>query len=102
MKIKHLMMMLWNRAHFPVGKKSKGVTITGKTILLDFNTLESCDLVDCKLVYLGIGPVTLRSNNINGCIFVFDGPAASTVQFLNALPEIVRLTFPIALSGSKP
>lgn len=106
MRIKHLMMMLWNRAHFPVGKKSKGVTITGKTIILDWNTLENCELADCELVYLGLGPSTLENSKITGGNFAFDGPAARAVRFLNALerqsPEIVRATFPIAFGGVRP
>jgi hypothetical protein len=105
MKIKHLTMALWNFVHFPVGKKSRGVTITGKQVMLDWNNIQGCHLVDCQLIFLGLGPVILADNQIDGCEFAFSGPAASAVQFLNALehqaPEIVRATFPTALKGDQ-
>lgn len=98
MKIKHALMLLANLAHFPISKRISNRKVHRKSILLDFNNLEGCDLKGCKLIYLGIGKISITNCNIEDSNFLFDGPAAKALLLLKTLgmlsPEIIMKTFP--------
>ena len=55
------------------------------TVALDGNEFERCVFDGCTLEYEGTQPVTLNGSTLNNCNWVFKGPAANAVQFMNAL-----------------
>jgi hypothetical protein len=56
-----------------------------QTVILDGNTFDKCEFQGCTLVYNGISDVRLNGSTLNECQWTFDGPAARTLQFMQAL-----------------
>jgi hypothetical protein len=56
-----------------------------QTVILDGNSFDNCEFQGCTLVYNGIAEVRLNGSNLNDCQWSFDGPAARTLQFMQAL-----------------
>ena len=72
----------------------RGSTYKDETVSLDDSSYENCAFIRCRLVYSGIGPVTLSGCQFDNCSFNFEGAAANAVAFINALaaiPACVRL-----------
>lgn len=60
-------------------------TFGNTAVPLDGITYDACSFVECRLVYSGTGQVGLTNCSFRGCSFGFEGAAANTVAFLNAL-----------------
>lgn len=60
-------------------------TFGNAAVPLDGTSYEACSFVECRLIYSGTGPVGLTNCNFRDCSFGFEGAAANTVSFLNAL-----------------
>ena len=58
-----------------------GMTISGKTVLLDDKHFIDCTLQNCQLNYRG-GNVILERTLITHCQHLFQGPARATVLYL--------------------
>ncbi len=56
-----------------------------QTVILDGNAFDKCEFQGCTLVYNGISDVRLNGSTLNDCQWTFDGPAARTLQFMQAL-----------------
>lgn len=74
---------------------------------IDSEEFRSCVFNNCELVYSG-GPVVLDSNTFRNCRWALEGPAASTLKFLQALHaaggdarELVENTLAM-VTGKKP
>ena len=63
----------------------RGSTYKDETVSLDDSSYENCAFIRCRLVYSGIGPVTLSGCQFDNCSFNFEGAAANAVAFINAL-----------------
>jgi len=87
---------------------AKGQTFTKIKIALDGAHFDNCKFERCILVYSGLLPVTLQSNSFSDCRWEFNGPAANTVGFMQALhkggaKELIERTLDaIRGSGSIP
>jgi hypothetical protein len=73
---------------------------------LDGLTFEECTFEGCTLVYKGGPPPALKRCDFNNTGFRFEGAAANTIAFLQAmsaptsgLQVVVRDTFPILNKG---
>jgi len=62
----------------------EGRTITGEQLAMDNKEFRHCTLIDCVLEYGG-GDVVLDHTMLQGCRYVFFGPARGTVHFLQAV-----------------
>ena len=63
----------------------RGSTYRDETVSLDDSSYENCAFIGCRLVYSGVGPVTLSGCQFDNCSFNFEGAAANAVAFINAL-----------------
>jgi hypothetical protein len=63
----------------------KAQKFSKQTIILDGNSFEACEFKGCTLVYNGISEVKLLGSQLEDCQWSFDGPAARTLQFMQAL-----------------
>lgn len=61
------------------------LTFTDATILIDGHAYKGCTFIRCKMVYTGVGTVSLSGNSMHECSWSFTGPAANTMGFLKAL-----------------
>jgi hypothetical protein len=61
--------------------------VENQAIQLDDAVLEKKTLLRCRLVYAG-GPLpTLRDCDLIECVFVLEGPALRTAEFLGSLVQ---------------
>jgi hypothetical protein len=58
---------------------------SGKTIRIDGKSFADIDFVECTLVYSGTEGVSFRRCKFVSPRFVFDGPAANTMNFVRAM-----------------
>jgi hypothetical protein len=63
----------------------KNQTFKQQTLVLDGNSFEGCEFQSCTLVFNGVSEVSLTGSQIKDCRWSFDGPAARTLQFMQAL-----------------
>lgn len=98
MSFKNKARLALNALHFPFVKAIHGKQMDGKTIVLDFSRMDGCTLKDCTVVFFGVGGFHADRCEFNNCQFVFEGPAASSLQLLTlvmrACPETAEKTFP--------
>lgn len=59
--------------------------IQKRNVILDFGRFHGCQLIDCKLLYFGLGPVQLSDCTLNGSFVHPRGPAGRTAAFLREL-----------------
>ena len=59
-------------------------TFRSERIILDDNSYHDCILIDCEIVYRG-GDVHLNFTTQGTSHWTFEGPALSTVKFLQAI-----------------
>lgn len=59
--------------------------ITGDIIKLDYATLRDTKYVDCKLIFAGGRPPVMQNCDFIECEFILEGPAQSTLHFLESL-----------------
>jgi hypothetical protein len=62
-----------------------GMTFSQQTIRLDGVAYRNCRFENCRIVFGGALPTALQDNQFQNCTWGFDGPAATTMQFLAAL-----------------
>lgn len=55
------------------------------TVQLDNNEFVECTFDHCKLIYSGLGPVSLVSCHFTNVGWDFAGPARNTIEFLRGL-----------------
>jgi hypothetical protein len=64
---------------------------------IDNQRFEDCTFDNCAIVFSAMGPYQLSVCTFDECSFAFDGPAATTVQFMTALyriaPQMIEATF---------
>lgn len=104
--MKYWLIALWQMIHWPARKTIKNKTIIGETVVLDFLVLEGCELHNCKVVYMGLGKVTLSNGSFIGCTYQFVGPAGKALQFMKVFgelsPDLILRTFPFLKGVKKP
>lgn len=59
-------------------------TFTDETLHLDGNNYTGCTFTGCVLIYAG-GPLEFRGNSLDGCKWLFGGPAANTLVLLSLM-----------------
>ena len=57
---------------------------SGVPVVLDGNSYFECMFHNCRIIYLGGKAPEMKDCKFSDCEFVFEGPAAQTVQFLSA------------------
>lgn len=65
--------------------KFNGKKFNKESVNLNGNEFDHCTFNNCKLIFNGVGSVTLTNNSFNDCAWIFEGPAADTVAFMKAL-----------------
>lgn len=73
-------------------------TFQNQDVVLDDNEFNGCTLENCNLIYSGSGKVALHNNSFIECRVIFNGPAASSLDFLGSLyrggwADLVEATF---------
>ncbi len=86
-----------------------GATIEDQRVVLDFHHFRGCTFRRCKIVYHGFGPVGLVESGFEDCEWGFDGPAASTINFMTEMyrmgggvADLIEKTFENVKRGSHP
>ena len=59
--------------------------IENEVIILDYKSFVDVDFEKCTMVYKGGQPPTLVNNNLNECVWHFEGDARNTLMFLRSL-----------------
>lgn len=84
----------------PTVREYKDEVLTGR-VRLDNASFSGCTFRNATLVYAGMGSVHLGGCTFEGTVFEFDGPAARTLGFLQAmshpasgLKDILKAAFP--------
>lgn len=57
----------------------------GLTLEIDGNSYRGCSFVNCRLIYRGTAPIGFDRCSFTHTGFQFEGAAANTAAFLNAL-----------------
>lgn len=78
-------------------------------IILDYNEFDHCVFTTCTLVYRATGAVQLVNCAFDNCQWVFEGPAADAIQFMQAIyagagpggRELMEATFE-KIRGKRP
>lgn len=65
-------------------KEYKGVSLKGKTLVIDYHRYINCKIEDCALVYGG-GPYHLKDNHLSGCRWRFTDAAARSITLLQTM-----------------
>lgn len=60
-------------------------TFTNQDLVVSGHTFSGCTFDGCRLIYTGVGDCELIASTMRKCRWAFDGPAASTMQFLAQL-----------------
>jgi hypothetical protein len=86
--------------------KITGVTLRDTRVQLDNMHYDNCTFERCVMVYAATGPVGLTNNNINECLWTFEGPAAETVKFMaefyKVQPHVIEQIFDSIRRGHQP
>lgn len=56
-----------------------------ESVLIDGRNFNSCKFTRCELVYRGTHPIAMKSCRFDGCMWVFEGPAGSTIKMLRTM-----------------
>lgn len=60
-------------------------TIKKCHVSLDGETFIQCSFINCKLIYSGLMPISLKNCTFENCNWSFSGPAKNTITFMKGL-----------------
>lgn len=62
-----------------------GNSYTGVVVQLDNNSFSDCRFDGCRMVYSGLGPVSLQGCSFSNVSWEFAGGAQNTISFLSGI-----------------
>lgn len=62
-----------------------GMSFKDQDIRLDGVAYRNCQFEGCRIVFGGHLTTALENNQFKDCTWLFDGPAAQTLQFMSAM-----------------
>jgi hypothetical protein len=80
-----LLCLMRRGARMPPTNRIEGVTLKGGRVVLDGNHYVDCRFEDVTIVFAATAPTALERCAFVRVQWTFEGPAAHTMEFLNAL-----------------
>ena len=89
------------RFSWPFRRKIKNTLLRNKTVVLDYLVLDNVHLIECDVVYHGMGPINARSCTFDNCAYSVSGPAGNTLNYLSIMfgtnLDLFEKTFPFQM-----